>query len=235
MITVYWCDELSECVSPMLRPGTLRKALSVMEVHPTDTILPVTQCPAWREYYKNTFVVDAPFDLTIQSDGDGGYTYDSSIPLQNSRAHMVHVDGAHTVQLRIQDLVFADAPLMAEQLQPTLIGNTFHKKIDMVSGAFNIGKWLRPLNFAFQTFVGEPTTIEIKRGDPLYFLRFDTTEDIEIKKFKPSPRIYELLNQCGYVKDARTGAAKALEMYYKLFLGRNTQKDALSEIRKNLL
>ena len=42
----------------------------------------------------------------------------------------------------------------------------FVKNTHQIPGAYNIGQWNRPLNFAF--YVDPKSRIEIKRGDPLF-------------------------------------------------------------------
>jgi hypothetical protein len=237
MKTVYWCDAMpNSVVTPALKPHTLPLAMSV--VRPKDMFTQsLTQCPAWRERMKNTFVVPSPISFTFETSGDGGWRfYSSDIPDENA-ALMVEQNGAHTFQLQFSELMFCETPLVLSQEPPALIGGTFHKQVDFIGGEFDISKWFRPLSMAFQTLDDAPTSFSVARGDPLYFLRFHTTEAVQFKKFKMSPRLLELVGMFLASKNRASTArgTRPLNFFYELFTGRNTHVEVLSEIKKNLL
>jgi hypothetical protein len=47
----------------------------------------------------------------------------------------------------------------------------------LIQGTFNIAKWYRPINYAFE-IIDDSKPINIKRGDPLFYIRFLTDEKI---------------------------------------------------------
>ena len=69
--------------------------------------------------------------------------------------------------------------LEISQLPAYFHANEFTKNTITIPGTFNVGKWPRPLDFSFCLL----DKIEIKEGDPLYYIKFNTKEPINFKRF----------------------------------------------------
>ena len=237
MKTVYWCDELSTgAFSTALKSPNLVPALSVVTPQPLFRFS-LAHCPAWRDQLKNTFVVTSPINFTFETTGDGRWSFSSpEVPEQHATS-LVSQEGMSVFQLLFQDMFFCETSLIATVRAPAMIGDTFHKKIDFIEGGYDVSKWFRPLNVPFQTLGRSPVQFHVARGEPLYFIRFDTSEDVQIKKFKLSPRLEELAFMCQSSKERASTAkgSRPLTFFYKLFTGRNMHREAMAEIKANLL
>ena len=111
-------------------------------------------------------------DLTLWVDDTGEFRTDSC----TQKFYDEHLwcrklkNNAYMCQLLPSFLFFTDgsAEVVAESL-PIVLHETPNALF--VPGSFDIAKWLRPFNYAFE--LADPTKpITIKRGDPLYMVRF---------------------------------------------------------------
>lgn len=230
--TVYWTDDLPGFCTPLLRKYTLDKALSVMQLSQQDRDL-VSKCPSWREYYANTFVVRAPIDFTLHSDGKGNLGISTALDEPwRSRAFQHLTKNLH--QLLLPDVFFSDKPMKVEQLRPALVGAEVHKNIDMIQGSFDIGRWFRAMAFGFKVREGEQTVIQISRDDPLYFIKFVSDKPVVLRRFSMTPKLLGILESVFMVKNSQATFYTKMENYYRLFEERRLRKTILAEIKNNL-
>ena len=75
--------------------------------------------------------------------------------------------------------------------------------------------------------------IKIKRKDPLFYVRFETPEKINLQEFRANSKIEKLAAECAfathYIKTNK------LSKIYNLFINRKLQTPILKEIKKNLV
>lgn len=236
MKTVYICDTPG---LPFLSSDTERErltpALPTMRAKKLD-VAGVPQCPGWRAQYKNTFVVRSPiaFNFNLHTDGSWGLTA-PGLTVSDVMA-LVRREGPYTFQFMFSELLFCEEPLVVSQDAPALAGRTFHKDVDFISGAFDIGRWFRPLNMAFQTLDEGPLSISVAQGDPLYFVKFHTEEELTLKKFAMTDSIMTLMNNILHVKEsAGDNSARPLEFFYDVFTHSTAREKLLTEIKANLI
>jgi len=230
--TVYWTDDLPSFCTPLLRGYTLDKALSAMNLSQQDRDL-VAKCPSWREYYANTFVVRAPIDFTLYSDGQGNMGINTELDEPwRSRAFQHLTKNLH--QLLLPDVFFSDKPMKIEQIRPVLVGSEVHNHIEMIQGSFDIGRWFRAMAFGFRVKENEQTVIQINRNEPLYFIRFITDKPVVLKRFNMTPKLLDILENVFMVKNSQATFYTKMENYYRLFEERRLRKTILSEIKNNL-
>jgi hypothetical protein len=165
------------------------------------------KCPAFQDYYKNCFLLRAPIDLTInisnQPDGNkfasiDKYTqefFDNNIKIRYEEGYkhpILHISFFY--------VFYADKPLMVEQLSPSMHKTELQNNINLISGTYDISKWIRPVEFAFEV-IDDTKPIVIKRGDPMYYVRFLTTDKISLTKEESSEELNKVVNSCTRLKD----------------------------------
>jgi hypothetical protein len=101
-----------------------------------------------------------------------------------------------------------------------------------VPGTFDISKWFRPLEFAFQLWPGE-NNFKAAEDDPLLYVKFDTEEKLNLQEFYMTPEIYSISNSCISLKNF--SRVKALNKLYDIFRGSGMQNKLLKEIQKNII
>ena len=138
-------------------------------------------CPAHIEHNKNLFYVPALFDYNLWYDKEHDFyrtdyynqeVFDKFIDVRVSRMKLLAFLMPVYILTESNDLEISQLPAYFH-------ANEFTKNTITIPGTFNVGKWPRPLDFSFCLL----DKIEIKEGDPLYYIKFNTKEPINFKRF----------------------------------------------------
>ena len=159
------------------------------------------KCPAFSEQLKNTYVIKSPYDISFKYDKESKKLktnkvnqefYNDNINFRVSETDPIIV---HFFP-RYLFLTDSKNPLQIIQM-PLILRPT---KIGMVTGAFDISKWVRPIEFAFELYDENP--IHILRGDPLFLVKFISSDatPIHLEKGLMTPDILALTKNCIRVK-----------------------------------
>lgn len=185
------------CNSPLMKdnaelgvvyyaPESLYKVVS--SVHKDQTFL---RCPAFVDSLRNTYLIRSPYSMTIHIvdgvvtvDGFGQDFFDTNV--------VVH--SANVLGLPPRYVFIADEPVELELLPTILCGGS----MQVVVGKFDISKWIRPVELAFVT--GSPKIV-IKRGDPLYCVRFNTSKEVKLEQTVISELHLNAISACVNLKN----------------------------------
>jgi hypothetical protein len=145
-----------------------------------------TKCPAFINSLKNMYVIRSPIDVQVTINKLENWA-DVTIPNNAPPSILVPrfkeddvKNGRYCASLNITPLVFFSEKNVEMQMLPAFFEEP--SQLRVICGKFNIGKWKRPLEYAFE--LKNPVhTINIKRGDPLFYLQFITEND-ELVKLK---------------------------------------------------
>jgi len=135
------------------------------------------KCPAIPAYLKNTFILRSPMDVNLWVDEAGELRTDSCDQAFYDKNFWCRTGqhGEMIVQLLPCVLFFTDDDqgVLLEHLPPILheVSNAL-----FIPGSFDISKWVRPLNYGFE-IADRTKPIQIKRGDPLYMVKFICEHD----------------------------------------------------------
>lgn len=224
MTTVYW-DSYNEHPDMRWLDLTLMEPLAVLpsaiKARDVSFHSHFTKCPAFQDYYKNTYLVTSPVDMelsydpvtrmlrsTPQAQGffDAVVTY---------RGNDIGANDPFLMSLGFSYLFIADKECMIEQIPVALHSSAITRRINLICGTFDISKWFRPVEFSFEVpDFSKP--IKIKRGDPLFYLRFvpsDGGKVALVHKSMPKESL-EVVKSCLFVKD--TKVKLPLSAYYKM-------------------
>jgi hypothetical protein len=178
------------------------------------------KCPAFQDYYKNTFVIKSPIDLIINlqkmPDGssvlatdryDQGF-YDSYI-LDRGET----VSGNRLMSVQFSTLFYSKESVIMEQLNASMETTDLMKNTRCVQGEFDISKWIRPTTFSFETLDALKPLV-FKRGDPLFYVRFRTEKKINFIRTDWTEDIGRVVNSMVNVKTFMKN--NSLETNYEL-------------------
>lgn len=141
-----------------------------------------SKCPAFTRYFHNSFLIRSPIDINIFVDMDRKIC---NIEHQNqefydNNLHVRWEDFAEgcdpIVSLAIDYVFVTDDDVVIESAGLPMLNTPLHNNISCVPGTFNIHKWVRPVDFTF-TVKDWTKPIQIKRGDPLYMIKFRTPNE----------------------------------------------------------
>lgn len=193
-----WYIDHPECVKPLLPENY--KPFSSLSKHMVAERKGIVfmKCPAHTDFLKNTFIFHAPFDITINIDvdietGNGKIVCDNLSQevfdtIIDTRFLFDDNRGISEYPLLGIDwlLTFQSNESTMIQLLPAFFHyNDFTEKTTIVPGEFDISKWTRSVEIAFE--VKKPkASIEIKKGDALAYFKFYSNEPIKLVE-QPNP------------------------------------------------
>ena len=169
-----------------------------------------TRCPAFKETYKNTFVIKSPIDIEITYDKDAQLVtiepQGQNFFNQNifCRGHLVGINDSFLMSFAVHYLFIADNDCDMELKVASMHDSDFINKTRLIEGTFNVGKWYRPIELAFELKdLEENVKIKIKRGDALAYVKFIPIDGNKIDlKYKDFPaETSEAVKACLFVKD----------------------------------
>lgn len=147
-----------------------------------------SRCPAVINMESRYFVVRCPVDLHIgfARDKDGkpslrNLAGDASGIRANKLGQMLHLaaekewryPGVPTLQLQLPYVFIADEPVYVTQMPPFMHYLKQPWPGTLFGGRFPINVWPRPLMWAFEWHETDQP-LKINRGDPLFYLQFET-------------------------------------------------------------
>lgn len=161
------------------------------------------KCPAFVKYVDQTWVIKSLIDIELVWD-DVNKVLNSNLPPMAHNA-MVRVHWGDfdpntdrpIIAINSSFLFVADEEVWVDFLPPY---NHLDPKWRLMPGSFNIGTWFRPVVPTFEMF---DNRIEIKRGQPLAYIKFRSTNPQDMFQMVKQDRTEELehlVNSCVSVK-----------------------------------
>lgn len=192
-------------------------------------------CPAYLKSVQNTFVIRNPWTAEISVDfkskafvNTNGRQDDITqhfTPKPNSRNKMMF-------NMYHNFLFFSDSDLEISTTPAYLHSTELQTKCTYIPGTFNISRWLRPIEGAYE--MQQPfETLNLTLGDPMYYVKFNTTEVVKLVRFNLTPELWNMSQGCVFHKKYQP--SKSLNYLYKLFTHTGMRKLILKNIKENII
>lgn len=178
MTTVYWVPFLGHKTSTAMSANIL-----FMEPVPVFSLISnnrdkssYLKCYAFMDYCRNTYAVLAPFDMRIRIDKDAHFV-DTSMPQYvydeyvTNRGEERSESDPYMLTLPPAYIFRAEESVLMEAMPAFLCPNKSNENTNLIPGRFDIGKWVRSVDFTFEVLDADKEIV-ITRGEPLFFLRF---------------------------------------------------------------
>lgn len=164
------------------------------------------KCPSFQNYYRNTFLIRSPVDLTIriQNMPGGGKAigidefdqkfFDTHIHPrfdQNSVNSMVSIDFLY--------LFYSEESVILEQCSAAMEQTDFVKNTIQIPGEYDISKWVRAMGVAFE-IIDDTKPLALKRGDPLFYVKFRTDKKVNLVRVDQNETLETLESACSKLK-----------------------------------
>jgi hypothetical protein len=191
------------------------------------------KCPSIKEETKNTFVVLSPIDLTINWDGVHTSTPDYD---QHFFDQMINIkpclDGTESrlMSINLHLVFFAEKKCIASMLPAYLSDTEFPKSAILPAGQMDLNSWFRPFDVLF--FRSKNKSVIIKKGDPLYYIKLHTDENITFKRFAVNREITSILLQSVSVRQYTN--LYNIENIYAIFNKSKIRNRIFKLIKQNL-
>lgn len=174
MITIKWAGMEENLELSLFEPEKLQK------YYYNDCTSNFARCPGFLNSIKNAFVIRAPYDISFTVDVENKrvavINAPDNIRLRN-RIEESPRDNNPVISIMVKYVFVVDTDVIMEVLPPFLEQELPFR---VVPGRFNIGKWVRPTEYAFEVMKSGSYTI--KRGQPLFYVRFTTNDETDIVK-----------------------------------------------------
>ena len=190
-------------------------------------------CPAVKDMIKNVYRLKFPFDYNITfTDTDiVSSVYDQEF--FNKMVLIRSVEKKH-LSFNLTYLFVCEESLEIESSSCYFSDNEFVNKTMLVPGKFNIGKWIRPLDCAFFMKNGFDS-LNVKRGDDYSYVKFNTNEKVELKKFYCTDTLLNLVSSNLKSRDYKSKLIEKLSFYYRMYEKAKIHSLVIKEIKNNLM
>ena len=193
-----------------------------------------SRCSALPEYFKNVLMIKSLCDFTliheVDVDGKVVITTNKSQKFFNDTIQIdTYEKEQQVIQMNWNWYFFSEEKIEISITPAFMHENNFTKNTTFLPGKMDISKWFRPIRPAFKMNTSE---IDVKRGDALFYVHFNTDEKIDLKHFKWSGLIENYQSGCLHVKSLVERLS--LKKLYDMFEKRNYKKKIMKEIKKNL-
>lgn len=186
-----------------------------------------SRCPAVINMESRYFMVKCPFDIHIgfARDEKGKPVLRNLAGTQSAirasklgdKLHLTpevewRKKGVPTIQLSLPYVFIADEPVYASQISPFMHYTKDPLPGTIFGGRFPINVWPRPLMWAFEWHEPEKP-IRIKRGDPLFYMTFETMSperSIVVTETELTPELQDYM-------DMISGAVNYVNQTFSLF------------------
>jgi hypothetical protein len=191
-------------------------------------------CPAFHLHSQNTFVIRSALGANVALRPDGFAPLDEASKLTGKLFSYMHPTrvGYRTILFDHRMLFFCAEPLTLFTYPAYMHRTEVQTSLVYVPAAYDISKWLRPLQGTFE-IPEATTTVRIREEDPLYYVRFNTTDKVRLRRFQAVPELHAIAQGCVHYKVFKPRSS--LERVYAAFTGAKQDRRVLRLIREHLL
>jgi hypothetical protein len=189
-------------------------------------------CPAFQNTVKNTFVVRNAIDMSLQINSNGIHSTDINTPesasfwMRKPSSRNLPVVNFHL------NYIFFSNDLEITTTPAYLHDSEFQRKLTYIPGSYNIGKWFRPIEGAFE-LKSAVLDLQFKNNDPMYYIKFHTDEKINFVRFEFTSKLYQMSMGCMNYKKLKLHSS--LLFLYNLFHKSLANKVIEREIKANIV
>ena len=189
-------------------------------------------CPAFRDYFSNTFSVKSPYDYSFKVEEDGliqskdydQHFFNNVIQIRNTERNLVSFMMAPL-------FIFPSESVEMSQIHPSMGSGDLSKKTNLVPATFNPFLHQRPLECAYWL---NYNNYNIKLDDDLYYIKFHTNKKIKFQRIGYNKEILDIISS---FQDHKDFTKKIWKLYdwYDLRKKQNSTKRILNIIKEKCL
>jgi hypothetical protein len=225
---IYWAVHENE----WLRAKTPEPIYKDFVKNTNNDEMRIKSCPAIKNYMNNIFKIKSLYDYNFKVNED--QTFSEMYNQKFFDKHVVIRSQKHKMFSFQQSFCFFTEKKSLEMsagLFPFLEENNITKNCITIPGTFNIGKWFRVLDFAFNLKT-DCDEFKIEEDEIFQYIKFHTDDKIIFKQFKVTKEIESYLIDTDFSKSFRKFEFRSLDNYYSMI---NYKKNIIKEIKKNLI
>lgn len=183
-----------DCVKPMISDDYSPFKNLSKEITSERKGITFLKCPAHTDFLKNTFVLQAPFNLTIQIDIDDAtdsvkifcpnisqeifdWIIDPRLLYNKNRGNSPYP----VLGIDWLTVFTCKEPMLMQWLPAFMHHNSFTEKTTVIPGEYDISKWTRPIELMFEVKNNKEEII-IEKGDALAYVKFFNDDIVKLAK-----------------------------------------------------
>ena len=150
------------------------------------------KCYAFKDNVKNTFIYRSPVNVKVTYTGDDRKYIISGVNVVNQKEFNLLIDNPDAESI-YQLLIGFGLNILSKEdsLLMSVYPANYHKtdisRFPIVTGTYDCGKWFRPIHLSILN--PEEKDFEIKRGDPLFYIKFHTNDKVQLERFNMNEEI----------------------------------------------
>ena len=209
MIKVGWCWTGAIPELLVMEPEKLNKIKVTNKNYSNRGVI---DCPSFTSWFNSYYVLKSPINFKASSTDKGiEITSDEVDTHQLQNLITVHPEedcydtNKQMFQFSLKYLFVADSPCLMEITPPFMHNAKWNNNV--IGGSFDIQKWIRSISWGF-VFDKIGDSINIKRGDPLCYVKFTTpklTEPIKLVETEFTPEIIRELERKDHLTQFKKG------------------------------
>jgi len=193
----------------------------------------MTQCPAIHDELHNLFGIKSIYDYEFTVDTEKAEVTSKVYDQAFYNRHVLLRSMKEKVFTFSQEFIFftdEDSLKISGDLFPFLEDNNITERCIVYPGKFDIGKWYRPLEFAFK-LKDSYNTFKIETGEIFQYMRIHTERTVKFIQFRETKKLNEILVDINNIRNNKKRVSP-LNYYYEKF---KLKKLIMKEIKDNLL
>lgn len=231
-ITVYWACQDGAWLRAK-QPEPVYKLFCKNLINQKNDLI---YCPSIKKYMNNIFLLKSLFDYSFKLSKNENIdeVFSDKYDQKFFDKHVFVRSREDRIFSFMQQFIFfteEKSLLMSGGISPFLEDNNITKRCMVIPGTFDIGKWFRPLEFAFYLKQNYDEFI-IEEEEVFQYIKFNTKEKIVFKQFKVTSEINEILVDTDTAKNSRKKKLRDLKEYYDMM---KNKKHLINLIKKNVL
>ena len=192
-------------------------------------------CPAFLKFIQNSFIVRSPYTCDLDID------YNSGSFLRNGSADEIteHFTPRpscrenHMMFNLYHNFIFYSEDSIEMSTTPAFMHHSeLQSKCTYIPGTYDVSKWFRMVDGAFEMNMSFNQLL-LQRGDPIYYVKFNTTDTVKLVRFDLTQELWNLTQGC--IQYKKYQPQKPLNYLYKLFAHTGMNKLILKKIKENLI
>ena len=221
--------------------------IGALRVHTPELVLrnkPVSEvgynvCPAFRDYFHNVYGWKSVHSHSLEkgANPEGVEGYISNLHTQEFFDNNIFIRSLDEQLISIKQMTsfVTDSPSLKLSVEhPYFEDNEFTSSCYVIPGTMDIGKYYRRLDFAFR-IKEDHCRVAFDEGTIVYYLRFHTSEKINLKQYYMSDRLREYQDVVDEIKMFSTFSPRPLSFFYDIYKKYNLKSKIMKEIKENLI
>ena len=140
-------------------------------------------CPSFKDLTSNTYIFSSTSDNMYKLDIPNGRLEFTDTSVEASSVRPPSIENCFLFKLSLSWIFFSEESLVME-ITPAYFSETSHTEFGaIVPGAFDIGRWFRPINAEFQLWDGVDA-FSLPKEEPIFYAKFNTNKKVVFKKFQ---------------------------------------------------